>query len=146
VRAKYAVLGGLAGAVALNVVHESVRQFVPQAPRVHRLAMQGLASAVETAGQEPPGEAALYGMALGGDLLSNGLYYGLVGLGDAEGAPTRGLVLGGVAGAGAVALPPLLGLDREPVARTAATALMTVAWYAFGGWVAGLVARWLAGK
>jgi hypothetical protein len=144
VKARYALLGGLAGAVALNVLHESVRQVVPQAPQVHRLGMQGLTLAVEKAGQEAPGRSALYGMALGSDLLSNGLYYSLIGLGDAAGAPTRGVVLGGVAGAGTVALPPLFGLDREPAARSAATALMTVTWYAFGGWVAGLVARWLA--
>jgi hypothetical protein len=144
VNVEHSLLAGFAGAVALNAVHESVRQFVSEAPRVHRVAMQSLSRSMEKAGQEPPGEGALYGMALTGDLVSNSLYYSLVGWGDPQGAPKRGLVLGGVAGAGAVALPPLLGLDREPVARSASRALMTVAWYAIGGLVAGWVSRALA--
>jgi hypothetical protein len=72
-------------------------------------------------------------MALAGDLVSNSLYYSLVGVGDPRHALRRGAILGLLGGLGAALLPPMLGLGRKPVQRTPQTMAMTVAWYTLGG-------------
>ncbi|WP_317172766.1 hypothetical protein [Hymenobacter sp. HDW8] len=76
---------------------------------------------------------------MAGDLLSNGLYYSLVGTG--KNAWQRGLVLGLAAGIGGVVLPGPMGLGEAPSNRTPQTKLMTVAWYLIGGLAAAGVAR-----
>lgn len=129
---------GLAGAVALNVLHETVRQLAPDAPRVDVLGKRGIVKGYEAVGAKPPRNEKLYGMALAGDLISNGLYYGLVGLNPKQPLLT-GLALGALAGIGAVTLPGPLGLGEKPTERTTATAAMTVGWYVVGGLVAGAI-------
>jgi hypothetical protein len=61
----------------------------------------------------------------------------MVGLGEPRHAVRRGLLLGLAAGAGAVLLPPVMGLGRQPGQRTPLTQLLTIAWYTLGGVVAG---------
>ena len=139
-----ALAAGLAGAAALNALHESARHLLPDAPRVDLLGRRAVLRAFGAAGEPPPSPAATYGLALTGDLVSNGAYFAGVGVGDAEGAPLRGLLLGAAGGALTVLLPPALGFSSAPVRRTAQTAAMTVAWYAAGGLVAGLLYRALA--
>jgi hypothetical protein len=70
----------------------------------------------------------------------------LAGVGDPDGAVTRGLLLGLTAGLGAVFLPGPLGLGTGPSRRTPRTAVMTVAWYALGGLVAAAVYRGLSDR
>lgn len=141
-----ALTAGTAGAVALTLLHESARQVVDEAPRMDLLGMRAIASGLETAGAEVPSERPLRGLALAGDLVSNAAYYALVGTGRPEGAMTRGALLGLAAGVGAVVLPGPLGLGTAPSRRTPQTAIMTVAWYTFGGLVAGVVYRELGRK
>jgi len=131
---------GLAGAIALNVLHETVRRVVPKAPRVDLLGMRSIAKGFEAAGEQPPSKENLYKMALLGDVVSNSLFYGLVGM-NAKQPVLTGLALGVLAGVGAVTLPGPLGLGEKPTKRTTATAIMTVGWYAFGGLVAGAVLK-----
>lgn len=140
-RTTNALVSGLAGACALTLLHESARRVLPDAPRVDLLGMRAIARLMREGGQEPPERETLFGLALAGDLLSNALYYSLVGAGRPEGAPARGALLGFAAGALAVALPGPLGLGSGASARTPATALMTAAWYTAGGLVAGAVCR-----
>ena len=73
-----------------------------------------------------------------GDVVSNALYYSLVGSG--RHSLRRGLPLGVAAGVGGVVLPGPLGLGRGSSNRTPQTQAMTVAWYTVGGAVAGAVA------
>lgn len=131
---------GLAGAVALNILHETVRQFVPQAPRADVLGMRSIVKGYQKAGAQPPTGDKLYGLAMLGDVTSNALYYGLVGV-NARQPVLTGAVLGALAGVGAVALPGPMGLGEAPTKRSPATVAMTVGWYVFGGLVAGLVLR-----
>ncbi len=126
-----ALLSGLAGASALTLLHETVRRIHPDAPRMDTLGRRAIASGMEAAGIAPPPEDQLQGVALGGDLVSNTLYYGLVGMGKPSLA--RGAALGAVAGLGAVVLPPFMGLGHRPGARTPQTAAMTFCWYLAGG-------------
>ncbi|QJW90556.1 hypothetical protein HNV11_14790 [Spirosoma taeanense] len=133
-----AIGSGLAGAIALNILHETVRQFVPEAPRADILGERSITKGFQKAGKQPPTGNKLYGLAMLGDVTSNALYYSLVGLG--KNAPIlTGAALGVLAGVGAVTLPGPMGLGEAPTKRTEATVVMTVGWYLFGGLVAGFV-------
>ncbi|MDG3002234.1 hypothetical protein [Paludisphaera mucosa] len=141
-RLRNALLCGLAGATALTLLHETVRRVRADAPRMDALGRRAIASGLEAVGLEAPPEDRLQAAALGGDLVSNTLYYSLVGMGRPSLA--RGAALGAAAGLGAVVLPPLMGLGSRPGARTPQTAAMTFCWYLVGGLVAAAAHRGLA--
>ena len=132
-----AIGSGVAGAMALTAVHETARKTLEDAPRMDVLASRAIAGSLQALGQQPPSDERLYEAAMVGDIVSNSLYYSLVGLGSPAGAVKRGALLGLAAGLGAVVLPPLMGLGHGP-SRTRATEAMTVGWYLLGGVVAGL--------
>jgi hypothetical protein len=131
---------GFAGALALTALHETVRRLRPaDAPRMDVLGMRGLRKLLRKAEAPQPDDDTLFDATMVGDVLSNGLYYSLVGSG--RHAVRRGLLLGLAAGVGGVALPGPMGLGEAPSGRTPQTKLMTVAWYTAGGLVAGAVAQ-----
>lgn len=132
---------GLAGAIALTLLHESARRMIPEAPRMDLLGMRAIARTLRAADQEPPPPDQLHPMSLAADLLSNSLYYSLIGAVGGHFVWLWGALLGLLAGIGGVVLPPLLGLGSKPSARTPATALMTVAWYTVGGLIAAAAYR-----
>lgn len=133
-----AIAGGVAGAVVLTVVHETLRRFVPDAPRMDVLGMRSISTIMNKAGEEPPRDAEeLHNWSLAGDVVSNSLYYSLAGTG--KDAWWRGVLLGAAAGAGAVLLPGPLGLGEEPSNKTTKTQAMTVGYYLLGGLVAAAV-------
>ncbi|QEH34991.1 hypothetical protein OJF2_35360 [Aquisphaera giovannonii] len=136
-----ALLSGLVGASVVTLIHETVRRVHPDAPRMDTLGRRAIASGLEAAGMEVPPEDELQAAALGGDIVSNALYYSLVGLGSPAGTLARGVGLGAAAGLGAVALPPVLGLGGRPSARTPQTAAMAFSWYLIGGLAAALAHR-----
>ena len=122
---------GFAGAAAVTLINEVARRCVSAAPRLDVLGMRGLAKMMRAAKQDPPPPDQLFRLAMAGDLVSNTLYYSLVGRG--RGAWGRGALLGLAAGLGAAFLPAPLGLGRGPTERSPATRLMAVAWYLAGG-------------
>lgn len=132
---------GLAGALTVTLLNEGVRRAVPHAPRMDVIGERGLEKTMSAAGAEPPHGEDLYRAAMLGDVVSNSLYYALVGVGSPNGAWTRGAALGLAAGLGAVFLPHRLGLGRQPNAKAPFTQLLTVAWYFAGGLAAAAVAR-----
>ncbi|SFE60889.1 hypothetical protein [Spirosoma endophyticum] len=134
---------GLAGACALNILHETVRHFVDEAPRVDIVGERAIKKMVKKVGQEPPTGDALYTWTLGSDIVSNALYYSLVGLAKPKHAVLAGGALGLAAGVGAVGLPGPMGLGTAPTKRTPATAAMTIGWYLVGGLVTAGVYTWL---
>jgi hypothetical protein len=133
---------GLVGACALTLIHETARRFVDDAPRMDVVGMRALARGLRAVDVEPP--VPLHEAALVGDLVSNSLYYGLVGLGGREDALRNGALLGLAAGLGAVYLPEPLGLGRQPAKNSTETNLMTIAWYLIGGLAAGAAYRALS--
>ncbi|MDB5234661.1 MAG: hypothetical protein JWR44_1654 [Hymenobacter sp.] len=140
-----ALVAGFAGAVALTVLHETVRRLRPaDAPRMDVLGMRGLRKLLGKADVPQPDEDTLFNLTMAGDVLSNGLYYSLVGSG--RHVLGRGLLLGVAAGVGGVLLPGPLGLGEAPSNRTPQTQAMTVAWYTVGGLVASAVARALRNR
>jgi hypothetical protein len=141
-----ALTSGVAGAVALNLVHETARHLVPEAPRVHKVAMRAIARPLRRLGRTPPDQKTRYGLAMAGDLAGNTLYYSLIGLGNSRHPWARGAALGLVGGLMTVALPGPLGLGSEPVARSPTRQAMTVGWYTLGGLAAAAVYRSLVGR
>ncbi|AMJ67244.1 hypothetical protein [Hymenobacter sp. PAMC 26628] len=131
---------GLAGALALTALHETVRRLRPRdAPRMDLLGERALRQLLAQADADQPNDQEAYFLTMAGDVVGNALYFSLVGSG--RHAPRRGLLLGLAAGVGGVVLPGPLGLGTAPSARTPQTQAMTVAWYTVGGVVAGAVAR-----
>jgi hypothetical protein len=133
-----ALSSGLVGATALTAIHESARKTFADAPRMDVLGERAIAKSMKLVGSQPPREENLHSAALVGDVISNSLYYSLVGLGEPKTAVLRGAILGLAAGIGGVYLPGPLGLGNGPSARTPATKLMTIGWYLAGGVAAGL--------
>ncbi|RPD46336.1 hypothetical protein DNI29_15165 [Hymenobacter sediminis] len=133
-----ALVSGLVGALVLNVVHETVRHLRPvDAPRMDILGERGLRRLLFKANAPQPDKQSAYVLTLAGDVLSNGLYYSLVGSG--RHVWWRGVALGLAAGVGGVVLPGPMGLGDGPSNRTSQTKAMTVAWYLLGGVVAAAV-------
>jgi len=126
---------GLVGACALTLVHEAARRYIDDAPRMDVVGMRALAKTLRAVDVEPP--LPLHEAALVSDIVSNSLYYGLVGLGDAEDGLRNGAALGLAAGLAAVYLPEPLGLGRQPAKNSTETTLLTVAFYLLGGLAAG---------
>lgn len=128
-----AIGSGLVGAAAVTLLNEGGRQVIPHAPRMDVIGMRGVRRPMEALGYDPPRGRTLRKVSLGGDIVSNGLYYGLVAVGDRRHVWRRGIVLGVLAGLGAALLPPVIGLGDQPHRRTPWTQLLTVAWYTLAG-------------
>lgn len=135
-----ALASGLAGATALTLLHETARHLRPDiAPRMDVLGMRALRKLLGKAAAPQPDHDTLFNLTMTGDLLSNGLYFSLVGRGKK--AWRRGALLGLAAGVGGVVLPGPLGLGEAPSNRTPETKLLTVAWYLVGGLAAAGASR-----
>lgn len=135
------IAGGIAGAVALNILHESAKRLVPDAPRTDLVGEEALAKAVGMTGAEPPKGQKLFAATLGADLISNAIYFSAIGLGNKKDILLRGAGYGLAAGIGAITLTKPLGLDDTPITYTVKTKVMTVAWYLFGGLVTALAIK-----
>jgi hypothetical protein len=135
--------GGLLGACAITLIHESVKKIVPQAPRMDLLGMEAIARAFTDSGKVPPAPKKLYRMALAGDLMSNALYYSIAGIGTSQYVWARGAALGIAAGLGALLVPQRMGLLATPSHRSKASQSMTFGLYLAGGLLAAAAMHWL---
>ena len=140
------MIGGLAGAVALNAAHQTYQLLDHDAPRVDLVGEQALTKIMEAAGKEPLHGNALFSATLAADVVSNAVYYSMAGIGSKKYLIARGAILGLAAGVGALTLTKPLGLSDAPVTRTNTTKLLTVAWYLLGGLVAGATIKALKHK
>jgi len=130
------LIGGLAGAISITLIHEITRKLYAGAPRLDLLGEQAAQKVMKkTTGNEQPKED-LYGPALAGDLIANALYYGLAASGTKHPIKSAGL-LGFSAGLGAITLPSKMGLREEFVSGTLQKKLITVGLYTLGGIIAG---------
>jgi hypothetical protein len=126
-------VGGLAGACALTLINQGVAKFDKNAPRLDLLGMNAVA---KFAKPKLPVVNSLFPIALGGDLVSNSLYYAMAKGDTKQSTYLRGALLGLGAGLGAITLPQRLGMASGAVSRKPRTKVMTVAWYVIGGLVA----------
>ncbi len=129
------VIGGLAGAVALNLLHETARRLCSSAPRIDKLGKEALSKSLASAGIKPPSGKKLYQATLAADVLSNAVYFSFIGAGNPRHLFLRGAAAGLLAGVGAITLPEPLGLNDRPVNKTITSSVLTVGYYLFGGLV-----------
>lgn len=132
------LLSGLAGAAALTIAHQVLKKYVADAPRMDKLGKQALKKVITSSGCTLPSRKRLKQYTLVSDVLSNAVFYSMVGASAAH-STAAGAGLGLSAGIGAVTLPEKLGLHAKYASRTKTTALLTVGLYLFGGIVAGTV-------
>lgn len=132
------LLGGLAGAVALNLIHETVRRFDPEAPEIQLVGEEAMSKSIKALGGDPPTGEKLYAVTLVSDIVTNALYFSAVGLGKKKYLWWRGAGYGLAAGVGALELTNPMGLSDAPITKTKKTSLLTVSWYLIGGLVAAL--------
>ncbi|MCE7064549.1 hypothetical protein [Dyadobacter sp. CY326] len=135
------IIGGVAGAVILNLVHETAKRLSNKAPRVDLVGEEALSKTASAIGITPPTGQKLYLSTLAADLSSNAAYYAMIGKGDRDTILLRGAGYGLMAGLGAVGLSKPLGLNDQPVTKTSETKLMTIAWYLIGGIATALVIK-----
>src|SRR5205085_7599229 len=70
-----AIGGGVAGAAVLTVLHETVRRFNTDAPRMDKLGMEAISNTLEKANIDLPGEKQLFEITMAADMISNSSYY-----------------------------------------------------------------------
>lgn len=119
------IIAGLGGAIALNILHETIRKNFSNVPHINELGEEALLKATENTAINFTGKNELYAATLVGDILSNGIYY-------ATTATNHNVLSGLAAGLGAIGLPDKMGLNDEPVAANNKKKLMTVGYYLFG--------------
>lgn len=127
------ILAGLGGAIALNLLHETIRKNFNNVPEVNKVGEEALNKALDKADMKITNPDQLYAATLAGDVISNGIYYATTA------TSSFNIASGLLAGIGAVALPKKMGLDDDPVAETAEKKVMTVAYYLFGAVVTKLI-------
>ena len=133
------LISGFAGAAALNVLHESVKN-KRSTPRIDFLGEQALQKTVRYFGGNITNTTELYTAKLAGDIISNTIYYSCIASGKPAMIWTKAIAMGLIAGIGAVKLPEPLGLNPKSVAKTEQIKSMTVGYYVFGALVTALVA------
>lgn len=140
------IAAGLGGAIALNIIHESLKKHDKNMPRVDLLGEEALEKSLDYFDAEITREDTLYKATLAGDIISNTLYYSAIGAGNPKHIWARAVTMGITAGIGAITLPEPLGLDDEPVARTTKTKALTIAYYLAGALVTAGIAKALSKK
>jgi hypothetical protein len=134
---------GLLGSLALNILHETLRKNETNVPKINLLGEEALNKTLVSTGHAPiTDKEELYKATLKADLISNAVYYSLIG-GKAKYIWPKAVFFGLTAGIGALKLPKPLGLDPEPVAATDQMKALTVGYYLFGALVTGLVLKTL---
>ncbi len=137
------LIAGFTGAIALNMLHEAIRKQGDDVPHIHLLGEDALNKGLTTIGQPIANENQLYQATLATDVVSNALYYSLIGAGKSKYIWPKALGLGLSAGIGAIKLPETLGLNDEPVARNTQVKALTVGYYVFGALVTALTLKML---
>jgi hypothetical protein len=132
---------GLLGSLALNFLHETLRKNETNVPKINLLGEEALNKTRIGLGKTPiTDEEELYKATLKADLISNTMYYSLIG-GKSKYIWPKAIIFGLGAGLGALKLPKPLGLDPEPVAATDQMKALTVGYYLFGALVTGFVLK-----
>lgn len=142
-----ALAGGLAGALTVNLLNETYRHIDKDAPQIQLTGEEALTKLLKAAKLPLPStQKELYWYTLAGDILSNTLYYSLVGFGGKKHLLRRSLFLGVAGGLGTVYLPGKMGLKKSPTNRTTETKVLSVLWYTLGGLATAAAAQVLRKK
>jgi hypothetical protein len=135
------LIAGVAGAAALNILHETMRKLDPEAPRIDLLGKEVVRKSAEAMDIEPPTGERIFGITLAGDVLTNASYFAAIGMGSKKFMLLRAIGAGISAGIAAVKAPKPMGLNEQHVANSDKRQMMTVGYYIFGALVtAGVLA------
>lgn len=134
-------ISGLAGALTLTAVHQTLKNYIPDAPRVDLIGTNGIKKALAYFNLKIPHESIVYKLSLAGDLLFNSFYYSLTAQGKRP--LLTGSLLGLGAGAGVVTLPGPLNLGKNLSARNLKQVLLSFAVYLSGGLAAAATYKFL---
>jgi len=127
------LIAGLGGAIAVNLLHETLKKKVKDAPRLDKLGEEAVQkTVVQTTDSAIQSKDKLYATALGADLVANAMYFAMIGAGNTKHIWPKALTLGLTAGTGAITLPSALGLNSATTDKTPKTKSMTVGYYLFG--------------
>lgn len=129
------LVAGLVGAIALNVLHETLKRRLDNAPRIDQLGKEAIAKSTEKIANYRPSEKNLYAASLASDLVSNSVFYSLIPSNDSKVLWAKSILYGVGAGLGAVILPKKFGLNDQGVTKTTQTKGLTIAYYLFGALV-----------
>lgn len=145
-----AVAGGFAGACAVTLIHQVLKRYDPEAPRMDLMAMDAITKSFIKLGKSAPKKEAVYNYSLAGDLVANTLFFSLAPNRSIKKAITRSALLGVSAGLGAIYAPIYapkpLGLKEKHSNKTTKTQLMSLGYYLLGGLVASVVGRMIEKK
>lgn len=133
------LIAGFAGAAALNILHEATKN-KRTTPRIDWLGEQALQKTVRYFGGNITDSDHLYTATLAGDIVSNTIYYSVIGSSKGYGIWAKAISMGLLAGIGAITLPEPMGLNPKAVAKTDRIKIMTVGYYVFGALVTAVVA------
>jgi len=126
------LVAGLAGSIMLNLLHESLRKQRSDVPRIDLLGKDALQKTLHYLGTGISNKDDLYKATLTGDIVSNTMYYSLIGAGNPRYIWRRAIVMGFTAGLGAIELPKPMGLNPASVASTDQKKMLTIGYYLFG--------------
>ncbi|MEJ7778860.1 MAG: hypothetical protein WKF68_04645 [Daejeonella sp.] len=129
------LIAGFAGAAALNILHETIRKFDPEAPRLDLLGEDAVKKSIRALDLPALTGDKLYEVTLAGDILSNTTYFSAIGMGEKKFLILKALGSGLSAGIAALKLPETMGLNEKPAAGTNKRKIMTVGYYVFGALV-----------
>ncbi|HLL42180.1 MAG TPA: hypothetical protein VK369_03535, partial [Segetibacter sp.] len=68
-----AIGGGIAGAITLTLIHETVRKSITNAPRMDLLGMEAIGKTLDSVDAEVPEEDELFNITMAGDIISNSM-------------------------------------------------------------------------
>lgn len=134
------IAAGLIGSVALNILHESVRKNVNNAPEINLLGAEAVNKTLSQYGRPIQDPDDLHKVTLELDLIANAAYYSAIGSSGKYIWP-KAIAMGLSAGIGALKLPKPLGLDPSPVTETTQKQVLTVGYYLFGALVTALALK-----
>jgi len=134
------IAAGLIGSVALNILHESVRKNVSNAPEINLLGAEAVNKTLSQYGRPIQNPDDLHKVTLELDLIANAAYYSAIGSSGKYIWP-KAIAMGLSAGIGALKLPKPLGLDPSPVTETTQKQVLTVGYYLFGALVTALALK-----
>ena len=140
------LIAGFAGALALNILHESLKHKSKDMPRIDILGEKALQKALGYFGTEIDTHDNLYKATLAGDLVSNTIYYSMIGSGGGKYIWPKAIFMGLSAGVAAVKLPEPMGLNPKPVAKNEQVIMLTVGYYVIGAMITALVLKSLSKK
>jgi|GEM_PF-162458 len=129
------LIAGVIGAVALNLLHEIMKRFITDAPRIDELGKESINKSLDKLHLNQLKGDPLYLTTLVSDVVSNSLYYSLIPNEQFKILWPKSVLYGLAAGIGALVLPKKLGLQSKPVTHTKQTKILTVGYYVFGALV-----------